>query len=91
MRVRAGDEVSVDLRLGESNTRDDHDLVDAWFRGRVPESINYLWSYAEQQGVADCLEVVMGSDFRRANHYNSDNAKDHRPIGSYIVMEKNQP
>lgn len=41
--------------------------------------------------MADCLEVVMGSDFRRANHYNSDNAKDHRPIGSYIVMEKNQP
>ena len=33
--------------------------------------------------------MVIGSDFGRTPHYNSDNGKDHWPIGSVIVMEKN--
>ena len=36
------------------------------------------------------MVVVMGSDFGRTNKYNSDGGKDHWPIGSFIVMEKNQ-
>ena len=38
----------------------------------------------------DRLVVVMGSDFGRTNFYNSQSGKDHWPIGSYIIMEKNQ-
>ena len=52
--------------------------------------MDYLWDYADLQGVADRLVVVMGSDFGRTNRYNADGGKDHWPIGSFIVMEKNQ-
>ena len=40
--------------------------------------------------MADRMIVVMGSDFGRTNKYNSNEGKDHWPIGSFIVMEKNQ-
>lgn len=30
-------------------------------------------------------------DFGRTNHYNAEDGKDHWPIGSFVVMEKNQP
>ena len=40
--------------------------------------------------VEQLLVVVMGSDFGRTNSYNSQRGKDHWPIGSYIIMEKNQ-
>ena len=33
----------------------------------------------------------MGSDFGRTNAYNAKYGKDHWPIGSYVIMEKNQP
>ena len=32
----------------------------------------------------------MGSDFGRTNKYNAEAGKDHWPIGSFVVMEKNQ-
>ena len=35
--------------------------------------------------------MVVGSDFGRTNFYNSQNGKDHWPIGSYVIMEKNRP
>ena len=35
--------------------------------------------------------MVIGSDFGRTNYYNETNGKDHWPIGSVVVMEKNQP
>ena len=53
--------------------------------------MDFLWDYAEQHGVADRLMVAIGSDFGRTNHYNAEGGKDHWPIGSYVVMEKNQP
>ena len=37
------------------------------------------------------MVVVIGSDFGRINFYNSREGKDHWPIGSFVVMEKNQP
>ena len=37
------------------------------------------------------MVVVIGSDFGRTNFYNSAQGKDHWPIGSFIIMEKNQP
>ena len=55
-----------------------------------PDAVDYLWDYAELQGVAHRLVVVMGSDFGRTNKYNAEACKDHWPIGSFVVMEKNQ-
>ena len=82
--------VSADLWLGGFDTHRQHDLEHTWLLENLTTSVDYLWDYAEIHGVADRLVVVIGSDFGRTNRYNADNGKDHWPIGSFIVMEKNQ-
>ena len=76
--------------MGGFDTHDNHDPDQNWLLGNLTDSIDYLWDYAELHGVADRMVVVMGSDFGRTNKYNSDLGKDHWPIGSFIIMEKNQ-
>ena len=83
--------VSADLYLGGFDTHANNDPQQNWLLGKLTDSVDYLWELAELHGVADRLVVVMGSDFGRTNHYNSYGGKDHWPIGSFIVMEKNQP
>ncbi len=82
--------VSADLWLGGFDTHANHDPDHNWLLGNLTDSVDYLWDLAETHEVADRLVVVMGSDFGRTNHYNVDAGKDHWPIGSFIVMEKNQ-
>ena len=83
--------VSADLWLGGFDTHTKHDAEHSWLFGNLTDSVDYLWNYGEVHGVADRLVVVLGSDFGRTNRYNADKGKDHWPIGSFIVMEKNQP
>ena len=83
--------VSADLYLGGFDTHSNHDADHNWLLGNLTDSVDFLWDYAELHGVADRLVVVMGSDFGRTNFYNDAEGKDHWPIGSFIVMEKNQP
>ena len=90
LAFRTGVAVSADLYLGGFDTHDDHDSDHGWLLGNLTSGVDYLWEYAETQGVADRLVVVFGSDFGRTNLYNSQRGKDHWPIGSYIVMEKGQ-
>ena len=82
--------VSADLRLGGFDTHDFHDEDAGWLLGNLTDSVDFLWDYAEINGLADRLVVVIGSDFGRTNKYNADQGKDHWPIGSFVVMEKNQ-
>ena len=82
--------VSADLYLGGFDTHANHDPDHEWLLGNLTNGVDYLWEYAEIHGVADRLVVVMGSDFGRTNFYNSQSGKDHWPIGSYIIMEKNR-
>jgi len=82
--------VSADLHLGGFDTHANHDADHEWLLGSLTNGVDYLWEYAEIHGVADRLVVVIGSDFGRTNFYNSQSGKDHWPIGSYIIMEKNQ-
>lgn len=82
--------VSADLFLRGFDTHADHDEDHGWLLANLTESVDYLWDYAEIHGLADRLVVVMGSDFGRTNKYNADGGKDHWPIGSFVVMEKNQ-
>ncbi len=82
--------VSADLYLGGFDTHSNHDTDHGWLLGNLTDSVDFLWDYAELHGVADRLVVVMGSDFGRTNFYNDAEGKDHWPIGSFIVMEKNQ-
>ena len=90
LAFRTGVAVSADLFLGGFDTHDNHDRDHDWLLGSLTSGVDYLWEYAEIQGVADRLVVVIGSDFGRTNLYNSQRGKDHWPIGSYIFMEKGQ-
>ena len=91
LAFKTGVAVSADLWLGGFDTHANHDPEHEWLFGNLTDSVDYLWGYAEEHGVADRMVVVMGSDFGRTNFYNAQDGKDHWPIGSYIVMEKNQP
>lgn len=90
LAFRAKVAVSADLYLGGFDTHDNHDENQGWLLGNLTDSIDYLWDSAEIHGLADRLVVVIGSDFGRTNNYNADEGKDHWPIGSFVVMEKNQ-
>ena len=90
LAFKAGVAVSADLYLGGFDTHAKHDPDHDWLLGNLTDSVDFLWDYAEIHGVADRMIVVMGSDFGRTNKYNSNQGKDHWPIGSFIVMEKNQ-
>ena len=90
LAFKANVAVSADLYLGGFDTHDNHDRDHDWLLGNLTAAVDFLWDYAEVHGLADRLVVVMGSDFGRTNKYNADRGKDHWPIGSFIVMEKNQ-
>ena len=88
---RTGAAVSADLALGGFDTHANHDTFHANRLAQLANGVDYLWDFAETEGVADRLVVVMGSDFGRTNYYNAGDGKDHWPIGSFVVMEKHQP
>ena len=90
LAFKTGVAVSADLLQGGFDTHATHDPDQEWLLGQLTDGVDYLWRYAEEQGVADNLVVVMGSDFGRTNRYNSQEGKDHWPYGSYVVMEKNR-
>ena len=91
LAFRTGVSVSADLYLGGFDTHARNDAGQGWLLANLTDGIDYLWEYAEAHGVADRMVVVMGSDFGRTNFYNSQDGKDHWPIGSFVIMEKNQP
>ena len=91
LAFRTGVAVAADLWLGGFDTHTYHDPDHEWLLGNLTDSVDFLWEYAEEHGVADRMVVVIGSDFGRTNFYNAVAGKDHWPIGSYIIMEKNQP
>ena len=91
LAFKTGVAVSADLWVSGFDTHATHDPDHEWLLSDLTDSVDYLWDYAEEHGVADRMVVVMGSDFGRTNFYNSQQGKDHWPIGSYLIMEKNQP
>ena len=90
LAFKAGVAVSADLWLGGFDTHTYHDPDHEWLLGNLTDAVDYLWDYAEEHGVANRMVVVMGSDFGRTNFYNAAEGKDHWPIGSFIIMEKNR-
>ena len=91
LAFKTGVAVSADLYLAGFDTHANHDSQHEWLFGNLTDAVDYLWEYAEEHGVADRMVVVIGSDFGRTNYYNSQEGKDHWPIGSFVIMEKNQP
>jgi hypothetical protein len=84
----AGLASASDLYVGGYDTHNDHDLLHEPLLQHLNKSIDLLWTSAEAANIADRLTVIIGSDFSRTPHYNTENGKDHWPIGSVIVMEK---
>ena len=91
LAFKTGVSASADLWLGGFDTHARNDAGQGWLLANLTDGVDYLWEYAEQHGIADRLFVVIGSDFGRTNFYNADDGKDHWPIGSFVIMEKNQP
>jgi hypothetical protein len=91
LAFRAGVASSADLILYGFDTHSTHDELHAPLFSYLTDSVDYLWEYAEQHGIADRMTLVIGSDFSRTPEYNADDGKDHWPIGSVVVMEKNAP
>lgn len=89
LAMQAGVTVAADLFQGGFDTHANHDNDHTLLVNTTNDAINYFWSYAEQLGLADRVVLVIGSDFGRTPHYNSGAGKDHWPIGSYVVMERN--
>ena len=90
LAFKTGVSVSADLWLGGFDTHARHDIGQGWLLTNLTDGVDFLWEYAEMHGIADRLFVVIGSDFGRTNYYNADDGKDHWPIGSFVIMEKNQ-
>lgn len=86
---KAGVSVAADLFEGGFDTHDQNDVEQALLLANVTDALDYLWTYAEALGIASRLVVVIGTDFGRTPHYNAADGKDHWPIGSTLVMEKN--
>ena len=92
LAFKSGAAVSADFWLrGGFDTPAQHDPDHEWLLGNLTDSVDYLWEYADEHGMADRMVVVIGSDFGCTNFYNVGAGKDHWPIGSFIVMEKDQP
>jgi len=88
---KAGLGSAADLELGGFDSHDANDQSQAALLTHTADAIDFLWEYANELGLSDRITLVIGSDFGRTNFYNDADGKDHWPIGSYIIMEKNPP
>ena len=82
---------SADIMLGGFDSHNENDIQQEVLYSHLADALFYFWDYAEELGLADRILLVIGSDFGRTNYYNDGNGKDHWPIGSYMIMEKNAP
>ncbi|MCH8174148.1 MAG: DUF1501 domain-containing protein [Proteobacteria bacterium] len=89
LAFKSGVAITADLFDGGYDTHEDHDTDHPILLANSTDAIDYLWTYAEELGLADRIVLVIGSDFGRTPFFNSGDGKDHWPIGSTIIMEKN--
>lgn len=89
LAFKAGVALASDVFEGGFDTHEDNDAKQAAALANVTDAIDYFWTYAAELGLAERLVLVVGSDFGRTPYYNSGAGKDHWPIGSVMVMQKN--
>jgi hypothetical protein len=89
LAFKAGVSVAADLFEPGFDTHDIHDDEHPLLLGNATDAVDYLWTYAEELGLANRIVLVIGTDFGRTPYFNSAQGKDHWPIGSTLVMEKN--
>lgn len=83
---RAGLCVSANLSTGGFDTHGNHDTNQANALSRLTNGLVEILNYAEEQGVADRIVLIVGSDFGRTPRYNDGNGKDHWSITSMLLM-----
>ncbi len=89
---RAGISMTGDLNTPFIfDTHSNHDQFQRQALLHLNRSLDYLWTAAEEFGLADRLTVFVTSDFSRTPYYNSDVGKDHWPYNSAVLMRKNAP
>ena len=89
LAFKAGVSCSGDLHLASFDTHSAHDQGHEALMAHLCDSVDFLWTNAGQLGLANRITLVIGSEFSRTPFYNSEDGKDHWPIGSMLVMEKN--
>lgn len=89
LAFKAGVAMTADVFEGGFDTHEENDTRQAASLSNVTDAIDYFWTYATELGLADRIVLVVGSDFGRTPYYNSGAGKDHWPIGSVMVMQKN--
>jgi hypothetical protein len=89
--MKAGVTVSADLQFGGFDTHSRHDLLHTELMAHTTDTIDFFWNFAESMGIAERIVLVISSDFSRTPYYNDTDGKDHWPIGSAIIMERNVP
>ncbi|WP_437787341.1 DUF1501 domain-containing protein [Sorangium sp. So ce1097] len=82
---RAGICVSANLTAGGFDTHGNHDDNHIARLGELCDGIDFLLTAAEEQGIADRVVLVVGSDFGRTPGYNEGNGKDHWNITSMML------
>ena len=88
---KSGLGASADIALDHFDTHKDHDAQHEVLYTHLADALDFFWNYAEELGIADRILLVIGSDFGRTNFYNDGEGKDHWPVGSSIIMERNAP
>ncbi|EGW52910.1 DUF1501 domain-containing protein [Candidatus Endoriftia persephonae] len=84
----AGMSVTGVFSSGGFDTHGNHDNNQAAALLRLTRGLDYLWSKAEQIGLANRLLVHVTSDVGRTPSYNSNNGKDHWSAGSELLMRQ---
>jgi len=82
---------AADLSLGGFDSHEQHDAVSEALLTHFADAMRFFWDYAETLGIAERIVLVVGSDFGRTNFYNEGDGKDHWPISSYLIMERDAP
>ncbi|MEH6344867.1 MAG: DUF1501 domain-containing protein [Bermanella sp.] len=85
---KAGVTCAADIDAGGFDSHQNNDNEQTNALTNLTELLTYIWDYAQAQGVADRLTIMVGSDFARTPYYNNSDGKNHWPVGSYMMMRK---
>ena len=87
---KSGLSVSANLFLDGWDTHNNNDLGQTNKMWVLFRALAYIKDAAESLGIADRLNIIVGSDFGRTTHYSSvgnpNSGKDHHPVTSWMTM-----
>ncbi len=83
---KAGLTTSVNIITGGYDTHGNHDASHIPRLATLLKGVNLLKLEAQNQGIADRVVFVIGSEFGRTPGYNGGNGKDHWSVSSMMFM-----